>query len=58
MAIYIWVNIGSGNDLLPDGTKPFLEPGWLGINEVLRHLPKGSFIENVWDVYLFYKFED
>ena len=22
MAIYIWVIIGSGNDLLPDGTKP------------------------------------
>ena len=21
-----WVNIGSGNDLLPDGTKPLLEP--------------------------------
>ena len=23
---YIWVNIGSGNDLLPDGTKPVPEP--------------------------------
>ena len=22
----IWVNIGSGNGLLPDGTKPLLEP--------------------------------
>ena len=23
---HIWVNIGSGNDLLPDGTKPLPEP--------------------------------
>ena len=23
---YIWVNIGSGNGLLPDGTKPSPEP--------------------------------
>ena len=22
----MWVNIGSGNDLLPDGTKPISEP--------------------------------
>ena len=26
MATQIWVNIGSGNDLLPDGTKPLPEP--------------------------------
>ena len=26
MATKIWVNIGSGDDLLPDGTKPFPEP--------------------------------
>ena len=26
MAREIWVNIGSGNDLLPDGTKPLPEP--------------------------------
>ena len=26
MATYIWVNIGSGNDLLPDGTKPLPAP--------------------------------
>ena len=26
MAIEIWVNIGSGNGLLPDGTKPLPEP--------------------------------
>ena len=26
MVMYIWVNIGSGNGLLPDGTKTFLEP--------------------------------
>ena len=23
---YIWINMGSGNGMLPDGTKPFLEP--------------------------------
>ena len=26
MATEIWVNIGSGNGLLPDGTKPLPEP--------------------------------
>ena len=26
MAMEIWVNIGSGNGLLPDGTKPLPEP--------------------------------
>ena len=26
MATDIWVNIGSGNGLLPDGTKPLPEP--------------------------------
>ena len=26
VAPYIWFNIGSGNDLLPDGTKPLPEP--------------------------------
>ena len=26
MAIAIWINIGSGNGLLPDGTKPLPEP--------------------------------
>ena len=26
MAIEIWVNIGSSNSLVPDGTKPLLEP--------------------------------
>ena len=26
MATEIWVNIGSGNGLVPDGTKPLPEP--------------------------------
>ena len=26
MTTEIWVNIGSGNGLLPDGTKPLTEP--------------------------------
>ena len=26
MLTYIWVNIGAGNGLLPDGTKPLPEP--------------------------------
>ena len=26
MATDIWVNFGSGNGLLPDGTKPLTEP--------------------------------
>ena len=28
MATEIWVNIGSGNGLLPDGTKPLPETMW------------------------------
>ena len=34
MATEIWVNIGSGNGLLPDGTKPLPEPiltEWLSV---------------------------
>ena len=50
IAIEVWFNIGSGNGLLPDGTKPFPKPfslvkfcdidmrinNWWGFN-VLRH---------------------
>ena len=46
----IWVNIGLGNGLLPDGTKPLLEPMmtyqlnqcWLIISEVLWHSPENN----------------
>ena len=35
MVTYIWVNIGSGNGLLPDGIKPLPEPILILINKVL-----------------------
>ena len=34
MVTYNWVNIGSGNGLLPDGTKPLPEPMLICICEV------------------------
>ena len=48
MATEIWVNIGSGNGLLPDGTKPLPEPmltdhKWqIIINDKYSHQPIGS----------------
>ena len=43
MARKIWVNIGSGNALLPDGTKPLPEPmltdhQWSPVTFILRQL--------------------
>ena len=45
MATEIWVNIGSGNDLLPDGTKPLPEPmlTWLIISKLEWHSSRGKF---------------
>ena len=47
MATEIWVNIGSGNGLLPDGTKPLPEPmltyhrwGPLALNQASFYLPR------------------
>ena len=40
----ISTNIGSGNGMLPDSTKPFPEP-MLIIREVLSHSPVGSLQE-------------
>ena len=37
MATEIWVNIGSGNGILPDGTKPLPEY-WHNISKVWWHL--------------------
>ena len=46
MAIWIWVNIYSSNDHLPDGTKPLPEP----VLEILRLkintiFPSGQWVE-------------
>ena len=43
MATEIWVNIGSGNDLLPDGTKPLPELMLTIISKVQWHLSEGTF---------------
>ena len=51
MVILNWVNIGSGNDLLPDSTKPLPEPML-----TLWHSPEGDFTGNVQDINLWYKF--
>ena len=39
MMTWIWVNIGSGNGLLPDNTKQLPEP----ISEGLWHSPESNF---------------
>ena len=39
MATEIWVNIGSGNGLLPDGTKPLPEPvDWSSVKSSDIHI--------------------
>ena len=44
MASYIWVNIGPGNRLLPDGTKPLHIPCWFLINKTLNYLSEWNSI--------------
>ena len=39
---YIWINIGSGNGLLPDSIKPLPEPIWLIKTNVLWYSPEGN----------------
>ena len=43
--LHIWVNIGSGNGLLPDGIKPLPEPMLTIIQGVLWHSPQRNFTE-------------
>ena len=59
MMSLILVNNGSGNGLLPDGTKPLPEPMLsIDISAVLCHLPEGNFTEKAQANYLWYNFED
>ena len=57
------VNIGSGNGLLPFGTKPLPEPTltndqrWLMISGMPWHSPDSNFIENTQDIYRWNEFE-
>ena len=37
MVTKIWVNIGSGNGLLPDGTKPLPEPMLTNISYAMQY---------------------
>ena len=44
MVIQIWFNIGVGNGLLPDGTKPLFEPMLTSqYYQVLWHSPESNF---------------
>ena len=54
MATKIWVNIGSGNGLLPDGTKPLPEPNvdlssvkssGIHLRAILQEIPQPSVTE-------------
>ena len=40
---YIWTNIGSGNVLFPDGTKPLTEPMLTTISSVKWNSSEGNF---------------
>ena len=57
MAMEMWVNISSGNCLLPDGTKPLPDHCWLMVRWYMWHPPVGNFTGNAEDVYPWYKFE-
>ena len=50
MATWIWVNIGLGNRLLPDGTNPLPEP-MLSYHEVPWHSSKAIVIKWFEDTY-------
>ena len=47
MATQIWVNIGSGNGLLPDGTKPLPEPNICLSSKVFCGINRGAVSEEV-----------
>ena len=63
MATKIWVNIGSGNGLLPDGTKPLPEPSNvvdfpsvkssdIHIREISQEMPQPSITKNLFENYI------
>ena len=54
MVTEIWVNIGSGNGLLPDGTKPLLEPVLIYHQWDLVAFTWGNFRGNARDIYPWY----
>ena len=54
MVIQIWLNIDSGNGLLPDGTKPLPEPMLIYHQWVLWYSREGNFIGNAQDIYPWY----
>ena len=53
-----WVNIGSGNGLLPDGTKPLPEPVLTNHHwGLVALLPNGNFTLNAYHIWPWYEFE-
>ena len=54
----IWVNIGSGNGLLPDGTKPLPEPMLTCHQLSFVTFPEGGFTEDAYDIYAWYQFQN
>ena len=57
MATLIWVNIGSGKGLLPDGTRPLPEPMLTDQPWNLVTYTWGNFTGNTQDIYPWYGFE-
>ena len=53
-----WDNIGSGNGLLPDGTKTFPEPMLINHHERLVAFTGGNYSGNAQDMYHKYEFEN
>ena len=50
MSTKVWVNIGSGNGLMPDGTKPLPEPmltyhSDIHLTAISQEMPQASFTE-------------
>ena len=61
MATEIWVNIGSGNGFLPDGTKPIPEPmltdhQWSPVTFILRQFHKRCLnhqsLKSIWKLHI------
>ena len=53
MATQIWVNIDSGNDLMPDGTKPLHEPVltyWQFDRNTKLFIHENAFENFIWEI--------
>ena len=52
-----YINVGSGNGLLPMAPSHYLNQCWLVISDALWHSSEGNFTGNAQDIHVWYKFD-